>query len=120
MKDIIFFDSPKYKTSDFIEIEKSVFQYKNLYLTSICFKQEPELGEGTSAKYITQYPLEDVLDATETFIHDFYDDLNTEASDICFLELASPHIENIRAVLKLCGKHIYNKEVNGLIDLIIE
>ncbi len=120
MRDIRFFNSPNYKKKNYREVEKAIFQFDSLYLTSISFQQEPDLGEGTSAKDISQYPLEDILDETGTFVHDFYNNLNTEESDVCFLELASTRIENIRALLNLIGKHVYNREDNGSVELIIE
>jgi hypothetical protein len=120
MKNICFYDSPKYKKNAFVEIENNIFRNGELYCTSIRFQQEPELGEGASAGNISQYPLEDILDSTGTYVHDFYEDLNTDESSICFLELASSHVENIRSVTALFGKHVYNKTKNKSVELIIE
>lgn len=120
MKNIKYFKSPKYGDGHYTKVEEAVFWDNIHYLTSICFRQEPEFGEGASAKNISQYPLEDILDSTGTYVNDFYENLNTDNSDICYLEIASLHIEGIRAVLQLCGKHVYNKEENGSVELIIE
>lgn len=120
MNNICFFDSPKYKNESFEKIENGIFKNDDLFVTSICFQQEPELGEGASAKDISQYPLEDILDSTGTYVHDFYEDLNTNDSMICFLELASPRIEDIRSVTDLFGKHVYNSTRNGFVELVIE
>lgn len=53
MRDIRFFNSPNYKKKNYREVEKAIFQFDSLYLTSISFQQEPDLGEGTSAKDIS-------------------------------------------------------------------
>ncbi len=120
MKNIKVFNSPKYEDGRYIKVEEAVFWDNTKYLISICFQQEPEFGEGVSAKKISQYPLEDILDNTGTYVNDFYEDLNTDNSDICYLELASLHIEGIRAVHQLCGRHVFNKVENGSVELIIE
>lgn len=83
---------------------------EEIYITSLSFLQEPELGEGEGADEISQYPLEDILDKFYCYVSDFYKELNTSDSKICYLEFASPDISDIRALRGIIGKHVYNKE----------
>ena len=89
-------------------------------ITSLSFEQEPELGEGEDAGYISQYPLEDILDKFLVHVSDFYEDLNKEGLVMCYQEFASPKLENIESLREIIGKHVYNKEEDGRIKLIIE
>lgn len=54
---------------------KNIEIFKSKFVTSIAFIQEPEYGENNpSDKFISQYPLEDVLDKFECSINDTYKD----------------------------------------------
>lgn len=103
------FNKPKYK-----EVEPGIYEYKEkdeiLYVTSLSFEQEPEFAEGKSAKEISQYPLEDILDKFYCHISDFYEALNEAGSQICYLEFAAPDLEDIKKLRSIIGKHVYNKE----------
>ena len=79
-----------------------------------------ELGEGENAEEISQYPLEDILDKFYCYITDFYDDLNVKKSNICYLEFASDDMDDIVKLRQIIGKHVYNKEVDNTVELIIE
>lgn len=106
------------------EIENGVYEAtkdgESLYVTSLSFVQEPEFNESANASDITQYPLEDVLDKFYCHISDFYEGVNTVDSQKCYQEFASHDLEDIRNLRFLIGKHIYNKEIEGYIKLIIE
>lgn len=96
------------------EKEQGIYMYRDgeeeIYITSLSFVQEPEFGEGEGADEISQYPLEDILDKFYCYVSDFYKELNTSDSKICYLEFASPDISDIRALREIIGKHVYNKE----------
>lgn len=51
---------------------------------------------------------------------DFYKEENEKDLINAYQEFASKEIENIRNLIKITGKHVYNKEENGNIKLIIE
>lgn len=136
MKEIKNFSAQKYTQKDlslsenraYKEIEQGIYEWKQedeiLYVTSLSFVQEPEFEEGEYADAISQYPLEDILDKFYCHVCDFYDELNVSDSKICYLEFASPRIEDIKNLRSIIGKHVYNKdrETDGKIyaDLIIE
>jgi len=120
------FKAEKYNNEIYTEVEEGIykitddFDFSDTYVTSLSFVQEPELGEGENASYISQYPLEDVLDKFLVSVSDFYDELNTSDSEMCYQEFASPRIDDIRNLRSIIGKHVYNKEEDGNIRLIIE
>ncbi len=124
MKQIENYNANKYSSDTYSEIENGVFEVKedgeSLYVTSLSFVQEPEFDEGANASYITQYPLEDILDKFYCHISDFYEELNTDDSQKCYQEFASPDLEDIRNLRSIIGKHVYNKEVEEYVELIIE
>ena len=124
MKQIENYYANKYSSDTYSEIENGVFEVKedgeSLYVTSLSFVQEPEFDEGANASYITQYPLEDILDKFYCHISDFYEELNTDDSQKCYQEFASPDLEDIRNLRSIIGKHVYNKEVEEYVELIIE
>lgn len=81
-----------------------------IYVTSIVFEPEPELGENEPAdSYISQYPLEDILDEFDVYCYDSYDKENEADKKNSYIEFASDYIEDIRKVLSIIGKHVYNK-----------
>ncbi len=114
----------KYSSNIYSEIENGVYEVQEdgerLYVTSLSFFQEPEYGEGDNANNISQYPLEDILDKFYCHISDFYQELNVADSQKCYQEFASPDLEDIRSLRSIIGKHGYNIEVNGYIELMIE
>lgn len=129
MKNINNYDAEKYNSQKYLKIEEGIYEYtddddEKLYVTSLSFEQEPEFEEGEFADYISQYPLEDILDKFYCHISDFYDELNVSDSKICYQEFASPDVEDIKNLRGIIGKHVYNKEVeedgNNYIKLIIE
>ena len=124
MKEIRIFEGEKHLSKSYEKVEDAIYKKENTYVISMCFQQEPALGEGDKADSISQYPLEDVLDHFCVYISDFYEDLNTPESDICYLEFAGLDIEDVRNLKGIEGKHIYNKsECDGdktFIRLIIE
>ncbi|WP_312433515.1 hypothetical protein [Lacrimispora sp.] len=124
MKQIESYNANKYNSALYSKIEDGIYEAKldgeSLYVTSLSFIQEPEFNEGTNASNITQYPLEDVLDKFDCHISDFYEELNTIDSQKCYQEFASPDLEDIRNLRSLMEKHVYYKEIEGYIKLIIE
>ena len=124
MKEIQNYDDPKYTGDAYSKVENGIYETKEdndcEYVTSLSFIQEAELEEGTNASEISQYPLEDLLDKFSCYISDFYEDLNTADSLICHLEFASPDLEDVKKLRSIIGKHVYNKEIDGYLKLIIE
>ena len=124
MKQIENYKANKYSSDMYSEIENEVYEVKedgeSLYVTSLSFVQEPEYNEGANSSDISQYPLEDVLDKFYCHISDFYEELNSVDSQKCYQEFASPDLEDISNLRSIIGKHVYNKESEGYIKLIIE
>ena len=123
MKQIENYKPDKYDSNNYIVIEDEIYKMKDdeiLFVTSISFVQEPEFDEGENASYVSQFPLEDILDKFYCHISDFYEQRNTIKSKKCFLEFASPDVEDIRKLRSILGKHVYNKEIDGYVKLIIE
>ena len=124
MKNIENYNAEKYNKENYEKIGEGIYKLKSkvndLYVTSLTFIQEPELGEGENASYISQYPLEDILDKFSVHVQDFYDELNKETSQICYQEFGSPYLENIQKLRSIIGKHVYNKVVDKYVKLIIE
>lgn len=124
MKQIQSYASEKYTFPSYTRIAEGIYAKENIFTTSLCFLQEPELGEGTSAADISQYPLEDILDRYLVYISDFYPELNVPNSQLCYLEFASPCLNDIRQLRGLIGKHVYNQTKGSAdgstVNLIIE
>lgn len=120
MKNIENFESEKYTVSSYTEVEPGVYQCSIGYVTSLCFEQEPELGEGYSSTEISQYPLEDILDRFNVFVSDFYKDLNENDSSVCRLEFCGSAVKNIKQLRSIIGKHVFNKKIGDTIVLVIE
>lgn len=124
MKNIENYSADKYNGQEYSEVEEGIYKVNDgnevIYVTSLSFVQEPEYDEGTNADCISQYPLEDILDEFYCYISDFYPEQNTQESEVCYQEFASPAPDNIKNLRSVIGKHIYNKEVDGRVKLIIE
>ena len=74
------------------------------------FVQEPEFDEGASPSDISQYLLEDILDKFYVSVSDFYERENSVSDSLCYLEFQGADIEDIKLLLDIAGKHVYNKE----------
>lgn len=113
------FNNKKYLKKDskvFIEDEK----LEEIYVTSLTFSQEPELGENDNTQVISQYPLEDILDKFSCFCVDSYHRENLMDKDMCYQEFGSHILENIRNLRSIIGKHVYNNSDNEYVELVIE
>lgn len=92
-----------------------------IYVTSIMFEAEPELGENEPTDaLISQYPLEDILDEYFVYCYDDYKNENEEDKVNSYVEFASEDIDDIRKVLTILGKHVYNQEDGDYVKLIVE
>ena len=70
------------------------------YVTSLVFEQEPEFGENApDSPYVSQYPLEDILDDFMCRCGDFYDKENEEDKLSSYVEFVCDGIEPIRDIL---------------------
>lgn len=124
MKNIKNYDADKYLNSTYKMVENGIFQRNDLFVTSLSFQQEPDFDEGSNAGEISQYPLDDILDRFYVHVSDFYKNENLKNSVVCYLEFASPDIEDIRKLRTIIGKHVFNQEYteNGksYVKLVIE
>lgn len=124
MKKIQNYNATKYMNVGYSFVEDGIYKIEvdeeTLYVTSLTFMQEVELDEGKDASEISQYPLGDLLDKFYCHISDFYENLNLGQSQNCYLEFASPDLEDIKQLRSIIGKHVYNKEIDGYVQLIIE
>ena len=125
MKQIENYKAEKYSCEEYQEIEKDIYRMLDededeLFVTSVSFVQEPDLGEGANASDISQYPLEDILDRFYCHVSDFYEELNTEDADKCILEFGSPELQDVVNLRSIIGKHVYSKEAEGTAQLVIE
>ena len=92
-----------------------------IYVTSIVFEPEPEFGENEpDDECVSQYPLEDILDEFDIYSYDSYDAENASDKKNSYVEFAADDIEDIRKILTLHGKHVYNKVVGEYEELFIE
>ena len=92
-----------------------------IYVTSIVFEPEPELEENDPAdQYVSQYPLEDILDEFNIYCYDEYAEENTTDKENSYVEFAGDDIEDIRKVLTIIGKHVYNEVEGEYVKLKIE
>lgn len=125
MREIKDFYASKYDTEVYKKLEEGIYETMDeddeaLYVTSLSFVQEPELGEGKNAADISQYPLEDILDKFYCHISDFYEELNCEDSQVCYQEFGSPDLQDVQNLRSIIGKHVYNKEEGDIVKLVIE
>ena len=106
-----------YRDMDKIDTEDDVVYEKmddpenpdEIYVTSIIFEAEPEFGENDPGdEELSQYPLEDILDEYFVYISDDYSEENASDKVNSYIEFASEDIEDIRNVLSILGKHVYN------------
>ena len=122
MKNIQIYQADKYSTSMYTKVEENIYKGKNpyyngdswdseeMYVTSLAFEQEPELGEGETPKDISQYPLEGILEQFGVCVSDFYDELNAQSESTCYQEFGSSDLEHVRKLLGIVGKHVYDKK----------
>lgn len=124
MKEIKNFNAPKYGDPAYELVENGIYKTEEngetVYVTSLSFVQEPELGEGANAAGISQYPLEDLLDEFGCWISDFYNDINTEDQAVCYQEFASGTCEEIKNLRTIIGKHVYEKTDGPYMKLCVE
>lgn len=115
MKRIQSYAAKKYASDGYHKIEDGIFRKNGVFFSSLSFEQEPDLGEGTSALDISQYPLEDILDRFGVYVSDFYEAVNVGKSVTCYLEFASANKHSIAKLREIIGKHVYNDtcENNG-------
>lgn len=120
MKNIKNYIADKYGSPLYAAIEPDIYECESGFVTSLCFEQEPDLEEGSSAADLSQYPLEDVLDKFNVYVSDFFKALNVAESQVCYIEFCGNELEAIQQLRTLIGKHVYNRDNGETIDLVIE
>lgn len=92
-----------------------------IYVTSIVYEPEPEFEENEPVdSFVSQYPLEDILDQFYVYCYDSYEKENESDKKNSYIEFASDDINDIRNVLSIIGKHVYNKTEGEYVVLKIE
>lgn len=116
MKNFRNYKAEKYSDPSYKQIEEGIYLTNNpyssgedIYVTSLTFEQEPEAygEEDGCPQYISQYPLEDILDEFLVFVTDFYEELNENSKIICYQEFGSGNLEDIRNLRTIIGKRIF-------------
>lgn len=116
MKNFKNYKAEKYSDPSYKQIEEGIYLTNNpydsstdIYVTSFTFEQEPEsYGEEDGCpQYISQIPLEDILDEFFVFVTDFYEELNENSEVICYQEFGSYDIEEVRHLRTIIGKRVY-------------
>ncbi|SDM59556.1 hypothetical protein [Lachnospira pectinoschiza] len=128
MKNIRFYKAEKYNSDDYEKVEDMIYMLHHdpeeqsiIYVTSIVFEPEPELEENEpSDPYVSQYPLEDILDEFFVYCNDMYEKENESDKNHSYVEFASEEIDDIKKLLSIIGKHVYNKQEGEYVDLKIE
>ena len=105
---------------DIIFLDENASGGGEIYVTSIVFEPEPEFDENEPAEAISQYPLEDILEKFFCYVSDDYTEENEKDPVNSYIEFASEDMEDIRNILTIVGKHVYNKDNGEYVDLIIE
>ena len=105
---------------DIIFLDENASGGGEIYVTSIVFEPEPEFDENEPAEEISQYPLEDILEKFFCYVSDDYTEENEKDPVNCYIEFASEDMEDIRNILTVVGKHVYNKDNGEYVALIIE
>ena len=126
MKNIKSFEHKKYEDTKYEKVEDYIYKYVEedgeiYYCTPISFEQEPEFDEGDDSSYISQYPLEDILDKFWVHISDFFDELNDGKSNVCYQEFSGSELKYVVELKNsIVGKHVYNVLEDECVKLIIE
>ena len=85
------------------------------------FNSDREFGENEPAdEEISQYPLEDILDEYLVYVYDDYAEQNASDEVNSYVEFASEDIEDIRNILNILGKHVYNCQEGEYVTLKVE
>jgi len=94
---------------------------KPIYVTSIVFEPEPELGENEPTDIlISQYPLEDILEKFNVSCYDDYKDENESDKENSYIEFQSYDVEDVINLRSIIGKHVYNVNEGNVVNLRIE
>ena len=110
-----------FKDDDDDVYEEMKPEAETVYVTSIVFEQEPEYDENEpSDPYVSQYPLEDILDEFDCYCYDEYTKENEEDPVNSYIEFAGDTIEDVEKLLTIVGKHVYNVEDGDYVKLVIE
>ena len=86
------------------------------YVTTLSFTLEAKRGELEN----TQYPEEDILDRFLVYVRDFVKEPNGVDDPIMIHEFESTELNDIRSLLSLVGKNVYNYTEGDYIKLKIE
>lgn len=127
MKNICVYEDKRYSDSSRYEkVDEHIYRTidrlsgEPCYVTSLSFEQESDLGEGSGPSDISQYPLEDILDRFMVAVSDFYEAKNSASQDVCYLEFQGEDVQDIRQLLTIAGRHVYNQSSGESVILVIE
>lgn len=126
MRDFSIFEAPKYFSTQFVAVEKGIWRPRDAedtYLVSLRFTQEVDIDDVEYPDQLAQYPVEDLLDAHDAWIEDFYPEQSNAEPDVYYLEFATAKLDKARKLRSLVGKTVRNVPTtqNGeeVIDLVI-
>lgn len=105
----------KYSNKEYEKIEEGIYSIKNqfdedeIFVTSLSFEIEKECygEEESSPEYISQVPFEDLLDEFFVFVSDFYEELNENSENTCYIEFGAPDLDDIKNLRTIIGKRFY-------------
>ena len=117
MKNFNNYKAEKYSDQKFKEVADGIYRTADpygihkddIYITSLTFEFEPErYGEEDGCpQYMTQVPIEGLLDEFGVFVTDFYEDLNKASEKTCYQEFGAFDLEEIRKLRTIIGRKFY-------------
>lgn len=113
--------APIRKTASYEMTEEGIYKRtesdgtdKGIYVTSLFFVQEPELGEGANAAELSS----DLIDALNNEFGcsaaDDYEGLNMPDSNVCYREFESTDPAALKKLRTIIGKHVILRD-GGLV-----
>ena len=112
------FALPVRKWDSYTQAEDGIFKRKkadgsdkgDIYVTSLFFVQEPDLGEGANAAELSADLKTLLADTFGCRISDDFPHLNMPDSNVCYLEFENESTEKLKELRSIIGKHVYVKD----------
>ena len=109
--------APIRKTATYAMTEEGIYKRteadgtdNGIYVTSLFFVQEPELGEGANAAELSADLIDAVNNEFGCSTADDYEGLNMPDSNVCYREFESTDPEKLKELRSIIGKHVYLKD----------
>lgn len=125
MKNISHYVPKRLLLDDVKRISKYIFRVcdsdgSDIYVTGMCFEQEPDLEEGDSPKDISVYPVSDLCDEFNAWVHDSCDEENEKSESLCYLVFGFLSLADAVEFQTVFGKHVYNEDAGDCVTLVID